>query len=177
MDVKIDAVDISPWLNSTEEEIRDHFSGSLISKTLQDVAQKWDYSFSNYGFAVIIGHGLQSNDIDDLEGEMSSFFGLEKEKKMKYCYGSYGTMNGGYVTLFVLRLSVISHSVVYIGLVVIVLSTIIAADIVIVDAVPVSDIVSFVSTVDFVVIVILIAISNSLVDAAVRNRYCYFHCC
>jgi isopenicillin N synthase-like dioxygenase len=95
MSVEIPVVDISPWIDCSEKEIRDHFSGSVISKRLQDVAEKWDYSFSHHGFAVIVGHGLLSNDMDNLEGEMSSFFGLEKEKKMKYCNGSYGSEGGG----------------------------------------------------------------------------------
>jgi isopenicillin N synthase-like dioxygenase len=95
MSVEIPVVDISPWINCSEKEIRDHFSGLVISKILQDVAEKWDYSFSHHGFAVIVGHGLLSNDMDNLEGEMSSFFGLEKEKKMKYCNGSYGSEDGG----------------------------------------------------------------------------------
>jgi hypothetical protein len=66
MSVKIPMVDISPWINCSEKEIEDHFSGLVISKSLQAVAEQWDYSFTNFGFAVIVGHGLLSDDMDNL---------------------------------------------------------------------------------------------------------------
>ena len=65
------------------------------------VLEQWDKSFRDHGFAVIIGHGIPSQLICNLETAMVDFFGKTNQTdKNIFSHGSYGHPSGGYSPLF-----------------------------------------------------------------------------
>ena len=70
-------IDISPFCGGNAEE----------QKT---VADKWNKAFKQLGFAIITGHGVPDNIIENLYSDVVKFFEESKTTKMKYC------LNRGY---------------------------------------------------------------------------------
>lgn len=84
-DFELPVIDISCW----------DLSGG-VSETRRDVIRKWDHAFSNYGFAVIVGHGIPSETIDRVRQESLTYFANPVTKKMLDSRGPYGCPAGGY---------------------------------------------------------------------------------
>lgn len=63
-------------------------------------AEQWDEAFSDVGFAVVVGHGVDLQLIRGMRCGFKSFFeGKDTAHKMKYSYGPYGNSKGGYTSL------------------------------------------------------------------------------
>ena len=63
-------------------------------------AEQWNAAFSDVGFALIVGHGVDLQLIQDMRSGFRVFF-EEKDAslKMKFSYGPYGNSKGGYTSL------------------------------------------------------------------------------
>jgi isopenicillin N synthase-like dioxygenase len=86
----IPAIDISPWISSPGEE-------DSIESAKDAVAKKWDEVLSQYGFAIIIRHGLSSSLIQNIDTDINNFFtGVSRDVKMTHNHGAYGHPEGGY---------------------------------------------------------------------------------
>lgn len=61
-----------------------------------DIGRAWDAAFSQYGFAVVVGHGINDSSINRLRGEAVNFFAQPRLEKMRHHRGPYGCPEGGY---------------------------------------------------------------------------------
>jgi isopenicillin N synthase-like dioxygenase len=78
----VPVIDISPFFGGTEAEQK-------------SVVHAWDRAFSSVGFAVIIGHGIPEEVVDDAYKGAKEFFGRPQDEKMAQCFGKgYGA--GGF---------------------------------------------------------------------------------
>lgn len=81
-------VDVGPWMSET------NFYGE--SFVHDGVVQQLDDAFSEYGFAVVIGHGVKSELFDRVYDAAKQFFRSEEHVKQQYNLGlGYGY--GGYL--------------------------------------------------------------------------------
>jgi isopenicillin N synthase-like dioxygenase len=81
-------IDISAWILDKNNDRNEN------EKVL--AAMKWDEAFSNYGFAIIIGHGIPEDKFQAINREAVDFFKKSHEDKMSYNCGYYGNPFGGY---------------------------------------------------------------------------------
>ncbi len=81
-------IDISPWILEAP-------STSLSSDQLR-VSREWDEAMREFGFAIIIGHGIDEIHFNQLLTEGKTFFEQPLAQKMIYNHGDYGHPSGGY---------------------------------------------------------------------------------
>ena len=79
----IPTIDVSHFIGGTSD-----LKGAVI--------QQWNRAFSEYGFCIITGHGVDEKLIDNLYTKALAFFRLSKVDKMKFYLGK-GYGYGGYV--------------------------------------------------------------------------------
>ena len=78
----IPVIDISPFFTHSEDE--------------EVVFHDWDRAFREFGFAIVVGHGISPARMLDVETAMDDFFSLPKEAKVLWTHGRYGVADGGY---------------------------------------------------------------------------------
>ena len=79
----IPSIDISHFIEGTSD-----LGGSVI--------QQWDRAFSEYGFCIIKGHGVEEELINNIYAKSLAFFRLSEVDKMRFYLGK-GYGHGGYV--------------------------------------------------------------------------------
>lgn len=104
-------VDITCWITVPTLPMR----RSETNNEQKEVATAWDRAMHDYGFAVVIGHGVDESTFEKLNEEARSFFSKPLDEKMTYNHGSYGHPNGGYTPpgyeQVALSMEVTSHTV------------------------------------------------------------------
>eukprot|EP01041_Mallomonas_annulata_P007700 gene7700-15758_t len=89
-ETEIPIVNIEPWTRFSFYSENDRL----------DVAKAWDNAFSNFGFAIITGHGVSSDDFCQLEKESRIFFEEPLEQKKAQSFSEiYGHPSGGYTAM------------------------------------------------------------------------------
>lgn len=87
---QIPEIDVAPWLSG---EPRDRADRSHVHEA---IVEQLDHAFSEFGFAVVVGHGVESATFDRVYEAAKGFFRLELRKKQEYDLGlGYGY--GGYL--------------------------------------------------------------------------------
>lgn len=86
MSCSIPIVDISSWLGDSEG----------WSAVQLRVAAEWNAAMREYGCAVLVGHGIASEQFDAINEECRDFFSKPLAEKHAYNHGIYGNPLGGY---------------------------------------------------------------------------------
>lgn len=82
-------IDVSPWVSALQRNADFVHEG---------VAKQLDHAFSEYGFAVVVGHGVNDTQYDVLYETAKSFFRSDSAKKREYDLNQgYGF--GGYLSV------------------------------------------------------------------------------
>merc|ERR1712008_116691 len=84
-------IDVAPWLSG---EPRHRADRSIVHEA---IVEQLDHAFSEFGFAVVVGHGVESATFDSVYEAAKGFFQSELRKKQEYNLGlGYGY--GGYLS-------------------------------------------------------------------------------
>lgn len=84
--LSIPIIDISSWVNCTDE----------VCESRKRVAENWNKALTEYGCAIIVGHGIDEDVFNKINEESSNFFSRSIEEKLRYNHGIYGHPCGGY---------------------------------------------------------------------------------
>ena len=84
--VAVPLIDISPFC-----EPHDHSDAER-----EALGRRWDQAMRHVGFAQIVGHGVPSSTIAELQRAANEFFAQPAEAKLAFHYGAYGNPQGGF---------------------------------------------------------------------------------
>jgi isopenicillin N synthase-like dioxygenase len=87
-------IDLSSWAPSLLPTHR-----SDLSAEQRLVAQTWDATLSNCGYAILINHGIDDAVFSELNEEALHFFAHPYEEKARYSRGAYGHPLGGFTAV------------------------------------------------------------------------------
>lgn len=89
--LQIPQIDVAPWFSG---EPRDRADRSFVHEA---IVEQLDHAFSEFGFAVVVGHGVESATFECAYEAAKGFFRSELRKKQEYDLGlGYGY--GGYLS-------------------------------------------------------------------------------
>ena len=87
MNMYVPIIDINSWL---------HNAGEVLSEEQQNIAVQWKRTFSEFGCAILVGHGIEEQTFEDLNEQCRLFFKRSAPEKQIYNHGIYGHPLGGY---------------------------------------------------------------------------------
>lgn len=98
---QLPVVDVTPWLSTIKQNLLENTQPGAPPTTPvhDDIVEQLDSAFSEYGFAVVVGHGVDSTVFDGVYHAAKTFFRSEHvAEKKKYDLGlGYGY--GGYLSV------------------------------------------------------------------------------
>jgi isopenicillin N synthase-like dioxygenase len=87
---KLSLIDVSSWVSCNPKDVKQ------FNEEQRRIGEEWDEAMSKFGFAIIIGHGIDEDIFSTLLEEAEAFFCRSLNSKMQYNNGDYGHPLGGY---------------------------------------------------------------------------------